>query len=196
MARSDDSMVSASNINEIIFQLDYNTILSNINGAKERFWDVVIIDMLINNNDRNEDNWGVIKYKKEDKYKLSPIYDCGNCFYSKTSEERIHSIMIDKEKLLNSALNGITAYENDEEKRITNKDILKLPNNDLIIAIERVYEKVQKNMINIEELFDSIPTEYDNIQIMSSLKKEYYLVTLNLRFEKILKEAYEANRKN
>ena len=128
MERNDKSVLSASNINEIIFQLEHNTILGSISEAKERFWDVVIIDMLINNNDRNEDNWGVIKYKKENEYKLAPIYDCGNCFYGKTSEERIEAIMSDSEKLYSSAINGITAYEDDEEKRISARDILKINN--------------------------------------------------------------------
>ena len=107
--RDDESSLSASNINEIIFQLDHNSVLKNIKNAKERFWDVVLIDMLINNNDRNEDNWGVIKDKKNNTYRLSPIYDCGNCFYGKTSEERIKEILSDEEKLTSSALNGITA---------------------------------------------------------------------------------------
>ena len=65
MDRNDDSFASASNINEIEFQLKHNTVLSKIKNAKDRFWDVVLIDMLINNNDRNEDNWGIIKYKKD-----------------------------------------------------------------------------------------------------------------------------------
>ena len=59
----DSNISSASNINEIIFQLSHNTVLSKIEGAAERFWNVVLIDVLINNNDRNEDNWGVIKNK-------------------------------------------------------------------------------------------------------------------------------------
>ena len=57
MDRNDDSFASASNINEIEFQLKHTTVLSKIKNAKDRFWDVVLIDMLINNNDRNEDNW-------------------------------------------------------------------------------------------------------------------------------------------
>lgn len=118
MDRRDSSFNSASNINEIIFQLKYNTILSTIKEAEERFWDVVLIDMLINNNDRNEDNWGVVKFKKEKIYILAPIFDCGNCFYGKASEERIASILEDDNKLFSSAINGITAYEDDDEKRI------------------------------------------------------------------------------
>ena len=78
MERNDESFASISSINEIAFQLKNNTILSKINNAYDRFWDVVLIDMLINNNDRNEDNWGVIKYKKENCYTMSPVFDCGN----------------------------------------------------------------------------------------------------------------------
>ena len=75
-----------------VILLKHNTILSKINDAKDRFWDVVLIDLLINNNDRNEDNWG-------------------NSFYGKTSDERTKDIMSSEEKLLSSAINGITAYE-------------------------------------------------------------------------------------
>ena len=59
MEKDEEISLSASNINEIILQLEQNTVLKNIKNAKERFWDVVIIDMLINNNDRNEDNWAL-----------------------------------------------------------------------------------------------------------------------------------------
>lgn len=48
--------------------------------------------MLINNNDRHEDNWGVIKFKEEGRYVMAPIFDCGNCFYGKTSDERIKEL--------------------------------------------------------------------------------------------------------
>ena len=65
MEKRDTSYFSASNINEIIFQLDHNTILSTIPLIKEKFRDMVLIDALINNNNRNEDNWGVIKHKSE-----------------------------------------------------------------------------------------------------------------------------------
>ena len=56
-------------------RLEHNSVLKNIENAKERFWDVVLIDMLINNNDRNEDNWGVIKDKSNNsyRYRLSMI---------------------------------------------------------------------------------------------------------------------------
>ena len=189
MERNDKSVLSASNINEIIFQLEHNTILGSISEAKERFWDVVIIDMLINNNDRNEDNWGVIKYKKENEYKLAPIYDCGNCFYGKTSEERIETIMSDSEKLYRSAINGITAYEDDEEKRISARDILKINNSVLKERKKYVSTLINEKISFIENFINSIPNSYGDIDIMSEARKTYYIETLKIRIEKILKSS-------
>lgn len=188
MVRDEEYSLSASNINEIIFQLDHNTVLGNIVNAKQRFWDVVIIDMLINNNDRNEDNWGVIKDKVNNTYRLSPIYDCGNCFYGKTSDERIKEIVSSKEKLLSSALNGITAYEDDDEKRIRNEDILKINNLDLKESIKRVSKLVEEKMNEITSFVNGIPSIFNGVDIASDLRKEYYLETFKLRFESILKK--------
>ena len=186
--RDDNSSLSASNINEIIFQLDHNSVLKDIKNAKERFWDVVLIDMLINNNDRNEDNWGVIKNKKNNTYRLSPIYDCGNCFYGKTSEERIKELLLDKEKLMSSALNGITAYEDDQEKRIRNEDIVRINNKDLKFAIVRIKKLVESKMEEIIAFVNSIPSSFNGIDIMSNFRKEYYLKTFAMRFEALFKQ--------
>ena len=187
--REDNSSLSASNINEIIFQLDHNSVLKNIENAKGRFWDVVLIDMLINNNDRNEDNWGVIKDKKNNTYHLSPIYDCGNCFYGKTSEERIQELLSDEEKLMSSALNGITAYEDDNEKRIRNEDIVKINNADLKTAIGRIKGLVESKMNEIIAFINDIPASFNDVDVMSNLRKEYYIKTFTIRFEALLKRA-------
>ena len=189
MDRNDDSFASASNINEIEFQLKHNTVLSKIKNAKDRFWDVVLIDMLINNNDRNEDNWGIIKYKKEDSYKLSPIYDCGNSFYGKTSDERIADIMSSEEKLMSSSLNGITAYEDDNEKRISNLDIIKYVKKNNPDSITRVLKIVNDNLEQIKGFINNIPYDYNDIVIMSEIRKEYYIKTLEIRLSKLKDES-------
>lgn len=185
MDRNDDSFASASNINEIEFQLKHNTVLSEIKNAKDRFWDVVLIDMLINNNDRNEDNWGIIKYKKENSYKLSPIYDCGNSFYGKTSDERITDIMSSEEKLMSSSLNGITAYEDDNEKRISNLDIIKYVKKNNPESINRVLDLVNKKFEQIKEFINNIPNNFNDIVIMSEIRKEYYIKTFEIRITKL-----------
>lgn len=188
MERRDSSFHSASNINEIVFQLKHNTVLSNIENAIERFWDVVLIDMLINNNDRNEDNWGVIKFKKENKYVLAPVYDCGNCFYGKTDEERIESILGDESKLYSSAINGVTAYEDDEEKRITAMNILKVIKENMPSTFIKVYNIIIANFEKIEKMIYDIPNEYNGIPVISDNRKDYYLKTLKIRLDYIVKE--------
>lgn len=186
MERNDTSIQSPSNINEIIFQLQHNLILSKISNVKERFWEVVVIDMLINNNDRNEDNWGVIKNKIDNTYKLAPIYDCGNCFYGKASDEKIANILADNEKLKSSATNGITAYEDDLEKRIPINKILELKNDDLKKAIVKVSQLIDNHLDEIINFIQEIPTTYSGITIMSKIRKTYYIETFKIRFETLL----------
>lgn len=188
MDRKDSTLQSASNLNEIIFQLQHNSILSIIPNAKERFWDVVLIDMLINNNDRNEDNWGVIKYKKENNYQLSPIYDCSNCFYGKASDERIAIIMNDEQRLYSSAINGITAYEDDDEKRISILSIIKIVEENNKDAIYRVCDKVKKHLAEIEQFINDLPNSFQDVEVISELRKQYYLKTFKIRLENILEK--------
>ncbi len=183
MERRDSNIHSASNINEIIFQLKHNTVLSNIVGAEERFWEVVLIDMLINNNDRNEDNWGEIKYKAENKYCLAPIYDCGNCFYGKTGEERLVSILNDEAKLYSSAINGVTAYEDDDEKRITSINILNYIKFNKPETILKIYNMFISKFKTIEDFINGIPSMFEDVLVISDNRKEYYLKTLKIRLE-------------
>lgn len=177
----EDLSASASNLKDILFQLNNNEVLSKLKDAKTRFWDTVVIDILINNNDRNEDNWGVIKYKNENKYVLAPIYDNGNCFYNKADDERIKLIMANEERLISSALNGITAYEDNDEKRITAKEMINLNNKDLKDAIKRIISKISVHIDEIKALIDNIPESYKGIPIISKIKKEYYFKTIQLR---------------
>ena len=194
MNRNEDSIVSASNLNEIIFQLKNNTALSKISNAKERFWDVVVIDYLINNNDRNEDNWGVIKDLKENTYKLAPIYDCGNSFYSKTDDDRISLIMSDDKRLFDSSINCITAYEDDEGNNIHFLDLLNDDNKDLLFSIERVLINLEIKETEITSFINEINNEYGDVKITSDLRKEYYIKTFKLRINKLKDYMNNLNR--
>ena len=189
MNRNEDSHTAPSNINEIEFQLEHNTVLSQIEEAKDRFWDVVLIDMLINNNDRNEDNWGIIKYKKENIYKMSPIFDCGNCFYGKTSDERIKDIMSHMDRLVGSAFDGITAYEDDEQNQIKNTTIIEYVKKYNSQSIERVKKLVKNNLNAIKESIRSIPNKFEGIDIISEARKEYYIKTFEMRFNRLIEKS-------
>lgn len=76
------------------------------------------------------------------------------------------------------------------EKRISNINILKINNPDLNKAIKKVYEKTIDKINEIEIFINSIPEKYNELLIMSNLRKEYYIKTLKIRLYEILKPKY------
>lgn len=73
-----------------------------IQNFREYFFDIVIIDGLINNNDRNKGNFGLLF--KNGEYKLAPVFDNGASSYSKTSDERLKIRLNDNNALEQSFL--------------------------------------------------------------------------------------------
>lgn len=55
-------------------------LLLSAGGAIVRFWDMFVVDLLIDNFDRNNSNWGIIANKKN--YRLAPVFDNESCFSS------------------------------------------------------------------------------------------------------------------
>mgnify|MGYP003307437365 CR=1 FL=1 len=55
-------------------------------------------------------------------------------------------------------------------------------------TFSRVYNNVINHFGEIENLINSIPFSYMDTQIISSIRKEYYLKTLMIRLNYILKE--------
>ena len=46
-----------------------------------------IVDALIGNWDRHNDNWGFLYNITTDEISLAPIYDCGSCLFPQANEE-------------------------------------------------------------------------------------------------------------
>ena len=191
MERNDRMFFPASNLNEVIFQLDNNTVLRNLPGAKERFWDEAVIDLLIDNDSRHDGDWGVLKFRKENTYRMAPIYDNGNSFCGKHTDLKIASILSDEEKLMASSLNGFTAYENDNGERIRNDAFLGIDNPDLQAAIVSVYKKWVDSEPMIKDFIMSIPSESHGLLIMSDLRKRFYIESMELRFKHLLEPQYQ-----
>ena len=99
------------NLPELMFHLGQNRHLKNIPGLKEHFWDMVVIDILIDNNDRNNGNWGLVF--NGEVYKIAPVYDNGNAFSNKTSDEKIRSHLLQDNLERNILGAAVTAYEID-----------------------------------------------------------------------------------
>ncbi len=174
---------SPADLEEIMINLDSNTILKNIPEAKERFWDCVVIDVMINNNDRNNGNWGVLKRK--DKYVLAPIYDNGTSFSSKLSDEQIARILNNPDRLKQSVNTTRTAYSY-KRKEVFARDLFKLDIEDLRKSTEKIIGLYELKKDDIKSFVDAIPEKFENFTVCSKENKELIKETIDLRKDRLL----------
>ena len=175
-------------LNEILIHLEYNPSINNIPGIKERFWDCVVIDGFINNNDRNNGNWGILRNKSGDV--LSPIYDNGAAFSPNVPEKRIINKLNNLESLEKGIYDSVTAYSLDGKSSTKFVDLLKLDNDNLKNAIKRVVPLLQNKMVEICYMLNSIPESVGEFSIISKDRKQLYQKEMRFRLEKILLPEY------
>ena len=175
-------------LNEILIHLEYNPSINNIPGIKERFWDCVVIDGFINNNDRNNGNWGLLRNKSGDV--LSPIYDNGASFSPDVPEKRIISKLNNLEALEKGIYDSVTAYSLDGESNAKFVDILKLESDDLRKAVKRVVPLIKNKMADINNMINSIPDTAGDFSIISKERKQLYQKEMEFRLEKLLLPEY------
>ena len=156
--------------------------------VREYFFDMVIIDGLINNNDRNKGNFGLLF--KNGEYKIAPVFDNGASFYNKTSDERLKIRLHDNNALEQSFLYMQTVYTLDD-KELKFRDILNLDNEDIKKAIIRLTPIVAKKMKEIKDFIESIPEEFEGYKIISKERKEYYYKSMEERLNKLIIPRYE-----
>ena len=179
-----------TDIDEIIIVMNNNSYFAKMPELKSRFWDMFVVDALISNNDRNDNNWGLILDHNTMNLRVSPVYDNGASFYSKSSDERIESILKNefkmKQVIYDSAVSSFI-----KDGKIINplKFIEKMDNKNLNEAILRVVPKIDLN--KIKELFSSIPSSYENLPILTEAQKKLYYESLVYKYENVLKKVYD-----
>ena len=178
-------------LNELLIHLDYNPVLASTPHLKERFWECVVIDLFINNNDRNNGNWGLLF--KDNQYSISPIFDNGASFSNKVGEPKVKDILYNSQKLKQSSLNIATGYCLNGEK-LTLQKMLNIDNEDLKIALEKVVPLIKNKMTEINDFIDNIPEKYNDIVVCSKERKELYKAAMSIRLEKGLEKSLLASK--
>ena len=174
------------NFEEIRLHLDYNHLLKDIDGIKERFYDQIVIDAFINNSDRNNGNWGILRSRGK-KDILAPIYDNGGCLNGKTPDSRLKK-MLDNPNHLDiikqNVLNGISVFGDD--KNFLVKDLLCFAIPELKNSLIKLVPIIKSNLKNISQMIDEIDE-----RACSSIRKDFYKQILEKRIEYLLEPAYE-----
>lgn len=178
-----------TDLSVILEEIENNIITSKIEGIKERFWDMFVVDALIANGDRNNENWGLIQ-KKDGYITLSPVYDNGNSFNNKMDLDKLKRIVNDDRLMRDNAINNVISYYTIENKKIHPFHFLKKENvpEKLLDAIEEYNYKV--SIKKISDFISEIPEEHNGKKVISPEYKEYLINTISQRdkqFQEILK---------
>lgn len=148
-------------------------------STKQKFWDMFIIDSLIGNTDRHNENWGFLLNKITGEVKFSPIYDCGSCLNPMIEDDEIRKI--NETELKNLAINCYSCLKENGKKINYITFIKQMKNEECNNAIKRIF-------INID--MDEINKFIDTIECMSDLRKNFYKEIIAQRYE-IIKVIYE-----
>lgn len=175
------------NLSEIITHLLYNPTIKDISGIKDRFWDCVIIDGFINNNDRNNGNWGILRSHEESI--LAPIYDNGSSFLPNVPENKLRRKLSDPRLLLDNAVHGVTAYSLDGKNNAHFSDLLKQNIPELNQAIKRVVPIILQKLPDCVDLINGVPEQAGFYEVMSSARKSVYISSMQLCVSHLLQPA-------
>lgn len=179
-------------IEEIILQFENNEVFKVIPEIKKRFYGMLIVDCLINNNDRNKNNWGLLKNNETGELTIAPVYDNGSSFVSKHTDEKLKRLLNDEKAFENSVLNGMCYYTIDH-KLLNFKNFFgllkeKRLDNDLVEIANEVIPLIEKKMGEIIEFVNSLPEKEQDIEIISKIKKDFFVKSMKMRFDKIIKK--------
>ena len=188
----DDHLV---NLNELFVHFELNPEISKINGVAERFWNQVVIDGLIGNNDRNNGNWGILSCGE--KRELAPIFDNGAAFYPKKSTLAIEQILkLPESDQARNNCNVQEPFTIDGEHHLNYRTILALSESEIPAeqvellnnAVIKNTELVENKLSQIIDFVKSIPNSYKDYEIITEPRREYYLKSFITRFEDVLKK--------
>ena len=179
-----------TDLEELLIVMENNHYFQEVPELKKRFWQMFIIDALISNNDRNAGNWGLIFNKDKINYLVTPVFDNGASFYSKSSDEKMKGILEDFSKRKQVFYDSSICSFNENGKIINPlKYIESMKNVDCNNALIELFPKI--DMDKIKKIFDDIPKEYNGLVVLSDSQKEFYYQSLLYKYENVLKVIYK-----
>ena len=166
-------------LNDIMEVINENKMINN-KEAKEKFWEMFIVDSLIGNTDRYNDNWGFLLNKKTGQITFSPIYDCGSCLNPMLEDKELKSM--NEIELKNLAINCYSCIKENGKKINYMSYIKQMKSEDCNNAVKRIFKNI--NIAKINSFID----EVENI---SNERKEFYKRIIKYRYD-ILQNVYKA----
>lgn len=184
-----DSLDSYSNsgdtrLNSLLHSIERNPLTDTIREeAIERFWVMFIVDTLLYNNDRNNGNWGILVGEK---ISLAPVFDNGNSFNNKFSDQEMESRMDKIDDLQCKRINSI--FLDDEDCNIIPYDFFQTHT---IEALNQAIEQIVpiSDLDKIYHIIDELPNMVEEITVASEIAKNFIKKGIEARYRLILEPA-------
>lgn len=199
---TDDSSRSyGSSFNDIGKQIDIDSLLNHIKDhigydyIKDemitRFWDMFVVDCLIENGDRHNGNWGLLK-KGNNPCELAPIYDNGSAFRITWDDNKIKKYISDPNMLHELILvKKTTVFKHNGHSVVPGKLINEMHYEDCNKAVVKIVERFSDNRDRIYAFIDDLPKEINGIPCCSDLRKEWMKTSMQFIYDNILLPTYE-----
>jgi len=166
---------------DITAMLQENMKSTNVEETIDRFWDMFIVDALIGNFDRHGGNWGFIK--RNNQYRIAPVYDNGSSLYPKlNTDEKIAAVLASEEEINQRIYKFPTSHIKVKNRKSSYFEVISSRQFEACNeALKRIVPRIDLNRINLI---------IDEIEGISELRKQFYKVMLEHRYEKILMHTY------
>ena len=161
-------------VEETLFHLAYNPVC-DIPGINRRFAEMIVVDAIIDNTDRNNGNWGLLSVGGRNE--LAPVFDNGNAFSNKVDDEHLDT---DPDVMLAKWLGGRSIYEMGGHQ-LSNRNLFAADIPQLAESAERILGRFEDKHDEIVDLIMSLPEHEGDLAVCSEKRKEAYLAGMDVR---------------
>lgn len=106
------------------------------------------------------------------------------------AKKDITYLLKDEKLLINTALEGITSFKDNNGKYISLVEFFSLNIEEIQSSKSKIRTLINNKLDKIISFINSIPTYYKDILIMSDQRKAYYIAALKIRVEKLLNDRF------
>lgn len=167
---------------EILMTIKEHPLLKEVDGIKEHFWNMFVVDALIGNTDRNNSNWGVI-VRENGKKEPAPVYDNGNCLNSKWDDKKMQMVLSDEKNMEAEAFSARRCVFELKGRKLNPYHLIEgMEYGGCNKAVRDITPKVAATLPEIGRMISEIP-------VLTEIQKKFYLKVMEERYEKVLEPA-------
>lgn len=151
--------------------------------VRKRFWTMFVVDAYLGNFNRHNGNWGFLVNEKTGTKQLAPIFDCASCLYPEFTDEQLQDFLNVPNKLEKGIYTFPKSVIKQNEEKINYHEFFQTTlNDDCLEAVKKMIPKIEKKSDEIKDFINGI-------EVLTSVRKQFYIQILKMRREKILQPA-------